>query len=50
MEILLIALAAVVAGAAGFFGGKSVTDSRTQARLVAAKATAEDEAERIRAP
>ena len=49
MEILLIALAAVVGGAVGFFAGKAVTDSRTQARLVAARATAEDEAERIRA-
>jgi ribonuclease Y len=48
MEILLIAVAALVAGAVGFFAGKSVTDSRTQARLVAAKATAEDEAARIR--
>jgi ribonuclease Y len=45
MEILLIALAAVVAGAAGFFGGQSVI----QSRLRAAKATAEDEANRIRA-
>jgi ribonuclease Y len=44
MDILLIALAAVVAGAAGFFGGQSVI----QSRLRAAKATAEDEANRIR--
>ena len=45
MEILLIALAAVVAGAAGFFGGQAVI----QSRLRAAKGTAEDEAARIRA-
>ncbi|MBW3572273.1 MAG: DUF3552 domain-containing protein, partial [Gemmatimonadetes bacterium] len=49
MEILLIVAAAVIAGAVGFFAGKAVIDSRTQARLVAAKATAEDEAGRIRA-
>lgn len=47
MDILLIAVAAVVAGAVGFLAGKSVTDSRTRARLVAAKATAEDESARI---
>jgi ribonuclease Y len=49
MEILLIVAAAVIAGAVGFLAGKSVTDKATQARLIAAKATAEDEAGRIRA-
>src|SRR5688500_11829511 len=49
MEILLIVAAALIAGVVGFLAGKSVTDSRTQARLVAARATAEDEADRIRA-
>jgi ribonuclease Y len=47
MEILLIAAAALAAGVAGFFAGKSVTDSRTQAHLVATRATAEDERARI---
>ena len=45
MEILLIALAAIVGAAAGFFGGQSVI----QSRLRASRATAEDEAGRIRA-
>jgi ribonuclease Y len=45
MHILLIALAAVIGLAAGFFGGQSVI----QGRLRAARATAEDESARIRA-
>ena len=45
MEFLLIAVAAVVAGAIGFVAGRAAV----QSRLRAAKATAEDEAARIRA-
>ena len=44
MEILLIAVALLVGAAAGFFVGKNVLESR----LRASRATAEDEAERIR--
>jgi len=44
MEILLIAVALLVGAAAGFFVGKNVHESR----LRASRATAEDEAERIR--
>jgi ribonuclease Y len=44
MEILLIAVALLAGAAAGFFVGKSVLESR----LRAARATAQDEAERIR--
>jgi ribonucrease Y len=44
MELLLIALAALVAGIVGFAGGQALI----QSRLRAARATAEDEAARIR--
>jgi ribonucrease Y len=45
MDILLVALAAVAAGIIGFVAGQAVL----QARLKAARATAQDEAARIRA-
>jgi ribonuclease Y len=45
MDILLIVAAALVAGAVGFFAGQSII----QSRLRASRATAEDEAGRIRA-